>query len=76
VRTFFGQPRAGRSTKDMRWILDLMRSRGSLDYARTVSRQLAGATLYEFTRAFSGVPESEEKMFLHRIILYMVSRDL
>jgi geranylgeranyl diphosphate synthase type II len=76
VRTFLGEPRAGRSTKDMRWILDLMRSQGSLVYARKISRQLAGATLYEFTQAFSGVPESEEKMFLHQVILYMVSRDL
>jgi geranylgeranyl diphosphate synthase, type II len=76
VRTFLAQPRAGRSTKDLRWILDLMRLRGSLDYARRVSRQLAGAALYEFTQTFCGVPESEEKMFLHQIILYMVSRDL
>ena len=76
LRAFLGQPRAGRSSKDMRWILDLMRSRGSLDYARTLSRQLTGATLYEFTQAFRDVPESEDKVFLHDVIRYMVSRDL
>jgi geranylgeranyl diphosphate synthase type II len=76
VRAFLGQPRAGRSTKNVQWILDLMRSLGSLDYARTVSRQLAGATLFEFTQSFCGVRESEEKTFLHQVILYMVSRDL
>jgi geranylgeranyl diphosphate synthase type II len=76
VTAFLGQPRAGRSMRDMRWILDLMRSSGSLDYARAVSRQLAGAAVYEFTQAFSSVRESEEKTFLRQVVLYMVSRDL
>ena len=31
-----------------------MRSRGSLDHARKVARQFAGATLFEFTQAFGG----------------------
>jgi geranylgeranyl diphosphate synthase type II len=76
VTSFLRQPRTDRSTKGVRWILDLMRSRGSLDYARAAARQLAGATLYEFTQAFDGVPDSDEKRFLHQIISYMVSRDL
>jgi geranylgeranyl diphosphate synthase, type II len=76
VRAFLAQTRAGRSRKDLRWILDLMRAGGSLDYARAISRQLAGASLYEFTQAFAGVPKSEEKTFVHQIILYMVSRDV
>jgi geranylgeranyl diphosphate synthase type II len=76
VRAFLEQPRGGRSTTDLRWIMDLMRSRGCLDYARAASRQLAGATLYEFSQAFRGVPESEDKRFLHQTILYMVNRDL
>ena len=65
-------PIPGRCT----WILGLMRSRGSMDYGRTVSRHLAGATLYEFTQAFGDLPESDEKNFLNQIIRYMVSRDL
>jgi len=73
---YLGQPRAGRSLTDMRWILDLMRSRGSLDHARKVARQFAGAALYEFTQAFGDVPDSDEKTFLQQIISYMVSRDL
>ena len=76
VTTYLGQPRAGRSVQDAQWILDLMRSRGSLDHARKVARQLAGATLFEFTQAFRDVPESDEKTFLHQVISYMVSRDL
>src|SRR5262245_6581277 len=76
IRGYLGQPRAGRSATDMRWILDLMRSRGSLDHARQVARQFAGATLFEFTQAFGDVPESDDKTFLYQIISYMVQRDL
>jgi len=76
VTTFLGQPRVRRSGPDAQWILDLMRSRGSLDHARTIARQLAGAALFEFTRAFRDVPECDEKTFLHQVISYMVSRDL
>ena len=76
VTAFLGQPRAARSMRDARWILDLMRSKGSLDNARRMARQLAGATLFEFTRAFGGVPDSDEKAFLREVISYMVSRDV
>lgn len=76
LRAFLGQTRARRSRADVRWVLGLMRSYGSMDHGRTVSRHLAGATLYEFTQAFGHLPDSDEKNFLNQIICYMVSRDL
>jgi len=76
LKAFLGQPRASRSPSDVRWILELMQTCGCLNYGRTVARQLAGATLYEFTQAFGDLPASDEKNFLHQIIRYMVSRDL
>src|SRR5262249_5746075 len=76
ISRYLGKSRAGRSETDMRWILDLMRSRGSLDHARRVARQFAGASLYEFTQAFRDLPESDDRMFLHQVISYMVRRDL
>jgi geranylgeranyl diphosphate synthase type II len=76
VRSFLGQARARRSSSDVRWILRLMGTLGSLDYARTVSRLLAGATLYEFTHAFGDRPASADRDFLNEIIRYMVSRDI
>ena len=76
VTTYLGQPRARRSAQDTRWILELMRSRGSLDHARRVARQLAGAALFEFTQAFGDVPQSDDKAFLRDVISYMVSRDV
>jgi geranylgeranyl diphosphate synthase type II len=76
LKAFLGQTRARRSLQDVHWVLGLMQSCGSMDYGRTVSRQLAGATLFEFTQAFGDLPASDEKTFLSQIIRYMVSRDL
>ena len=76
LRTFLGQTRTRRSLADVQWVLGLMHSYGSMNYGRTVSRHLAGATLYEFTQAFGDLPASDEKNFLNQIIRYMVSRDL
>jgi geranylgeranyl diphosphate synthase type II len=76
VTAYLGQPRIARSMRDTHWILDLMRSRGSLEHARKATKQLAGAALFEFTRAFHDVPDSEEKGFLRQVISYMVSRDV
>jgi len=75
MTAYLGQPRAVRSLADTHWILGLMRSRGSFEHARKVARQLAGATLFEFTQAFAGTPESSDKTFLREVIAYMVSRD-
>ena len=76
ITGYLGQPRAARSPRDTHWILDLMRRRGSLDHARKVTRQLAGAALYEFTQAFHDVPDSDAKEFIRQVIAYMVGRDV
>jgi geranylgeranyl diphosphate synthase type II len=76
LRVLLGRTRALRSAGDVQWVLDLMRLHGSLEYGRTISRQLAGAAMYEFTQVFGDVPPSDERTFLHQIIRYMVSRDL
>jgi geranylgeranyl diphosphate synthase type II len=76
LQAFLGRTRVARSEQDAQWMLGLMRSRGSIDYGRTVSRTFAGAALYEFGQAFGDLPESEEKKFLTDIVRYMISRDL
>lgn len=73
---FLAQSRTRRSETDVHWILGRMRSCGSIDYGRAMSRQFAGATLYEFTQAFGDLPASEDKDFVNQIIDYVVSRDL
>ena len=76
MAAYLGQPRAARSPQNTRWILGMMVSRGSLEHARKVTKQLAGAALYEFTQSFRDVPESDDKRFLNQVISYMVSRDV
>lgn len=57
-------------------VLGLMHEYGSIDYARSVVRHFAGATLFEFGRAYGEAPDSEDKAFIRQVIHYMVSRDL
>ncbi|SCK46384.1 geranylgeranyl diphosphate synthase, type II [Variovorax sp. HW608] len=76
VTSYLGRPREARSTQETRWILERMRSAGSLEQARKATKQFAGAALFEFAQAFRDVPESNEKRFLNQVISYMVSRDL
>lgn len=76
ARDYLGQPRAERQPDDMHWLLERMQAAGSLEYARVKARQLAGATLYEFARAFGDVPESADRAFLHDVIVYMVNREV
>jgi geranylgeranyl diphosphate synthase, type II len=70
----FGRPRSGRRQLEVEWILGLMQKYGSIDHARTSSRQLAGAALREFYPAFAGTPDSEDKEFIESMILYMIER--
>lgn len=72
---FLGRPRLHRQQREVEWILQKMKSLGSLDYGRTASRHFAGAALFEFEQAFADAPDSEHKTFIHRIIRYMIGRD-
>jgi geranylgeranyl diphosphate synthase, type II len=76
ARDYLALPRADRQRADTQWLLEGMRAAGSFEYARARARQLAGATLYEFTRAFGDVPDSADKAFLHDVIVYMVNRQV
>lgn len=76
VETYLAQPRAARSMRDTRWILDLMRARGSFEHARKATKQLAGAAYYEFEQAFRDAPESDDKNFIRQVIAYMIERDV
>jgi geranylgeranyl diphosphate synthase, type II len=76
LEQFLGMVRARRPVSDARWIVDLMRQRGSVDYGRSVARQLAGAAKFEFVRAFGDRLPSEAREFVGQVIQFMISRDL
>lgn len=57
------------------WVLDRMKHYHSIDYARKVSKNMAGAALKEFYSAYGEVPDSKDKALLESIIMFMVDRE-
>jgi geranylgeranyl diphosphate synthase, type II len=72
---FLAKPRAERTAGEIQWIHQLMVEHGAMEYARRISRHLAGAALIEALRAFRGVPDSEHKRFILEMVLYVVDRN-
>ena len=76
MRNFLGKPRKKRKQKEVLWVYGLISKYGSIEYARSCSRQLAGAALREYYVAYGHLPNSNDKEFIKDIILYMIQRDL
>lgn len=76
LHEFLATPRSRRRTTDVKWVFQLMLENGSLDHAKSVANQLAGAALREFFVAYGPLPESTDKTFVQDIVLYMIHRDL
>ena len=76
IKAFLREPRRNRSSGEVHWIINQMQHYGSIEYARSVLRHLAGAALYEFTHAYGGIENSAEKTFMQHLIEYVASRDL
>lgn len=58
------------------WILRLMGKHGSIDASRSCARRYAGAALFEFSRAFAGARDSEDRRFIESLVLYALEREV
>jgi geranylgeranyl diphosphate synthase type II len=67
--------RARRLEREVDWLLDLIKSTGSLDHAARSARNLAEAAMREFETAYGGAPESDDKAFIRSLVSYMVDRN-
>lgn len=76
LRLFLSRPRLERSEDDIQWLLGLMNKYGSIDYARSCARELAGAALYQYRSTYGDLPGSDDKRFIEEIVLYMIEREL
>jgi len=76
LRSFLGKPRGERTKTEVSRVYELMGKYGSIEYARSNSRQLAGAALREFFVAYGDLPDSPDRKFVQDIVLYMIERDL
>ncbi len=76
LRQFLAQPRADRTSRQVRAVYRLLDKYGSIEHARSSARQLAGAALREFFVAYRDAPESDDRRLIEGIVMYMVEREL
>lgn len=76
MRLFLSTPRKQRLHKDVRWVYQLISKYDSIEFSRKCARQLADGALEEFFVAYGGLPESDDKLFIENIVLYMIEREL
>ncbi len=75
IKEFLSIPIIKRKQEDAIRILHLMHQYHSIDYAKKIAKNLAGAALKEFYSLFSRLPETKDKTLIKSIILYMINRD-
>jgi geranylgeranyl diphosphate synthase type II len=75
LTTFFAKPRAQRSPREVAWIYELLRSYGSLEYARHAANTFAAGARQEFEVAYAKAAPGPDVDFLRSLLDYMVSRE-
>ena len=76
IKTYLGkQQNRQTSIQQATDIYKLMLKYGSIEYARAISKNMAGAALKEFYSIFSELPHTEDKDFLEQLIIYMINRE-
>src|SRR6185295_1925385 len=76
LAAFFAKPRAQRLSREVAWIYDLLRSHGSLDYARQAARAFADGARREFETAYAKAAPGQDLDFVRSLVDYTVSREL
>ena len=74
LAAFLGTPRGQKSSREARWVADLMSFYGSIDHCRRVAHGLAGAALREFEQGFSGLRETRDLAFVRELPTWVLSR--
>lgn len=75
LKSYLEDCRSEHSQETAEWVMERMLYYNSIEYARNVSKNMAGAALKEFYSSFKDVPKSEDKALLESIIMYMINRD-
>jgi len=70
----FAKPRSEREEAEVAWVRAAMDELGSLTYAASVARGLAGAALHEFDAVFGDLPESRDKTFIRELVRWVIER--
>jgi geranylgeranyl pyrophosphate synthase len=75
IKAFLAKPRAQRLPRELSWLLSLMQSRGSIEYARNVAQQFAQSAKREFAQAYAGATPGAALDFVTTLVEYMVTRE-
>jgi geranylgeranyl diphosphate synthase type II len=76
LRAFLAKPRVERQPQEIAWIYALLERRGSIDYARRVSRAFLAKAREEFPIAYAAAPPGDDRRFLEQLLDYVVARNL
>jgi geranylgeranyl diphosphate synthase type II len=63
-----------RSAAQVEWMRELMRTYGSVEYARGIAHGLAGAALHEYASLFDGLTDSRDKRFIRGLVTWVFER--
>jgi geranylgeranyl pyrophosphate synthase/uncharacterized protein with NAD-binding domain and iron-sulfur cluster len=76
MKQFLAKPRAGRLSRDVLKLRDMIGTGGGLAWAESAASALAHAATNEFESAFAGVPPGPDLNWLRSAIDYLVKRDV
>jgi geranylgeranyl diphosphate synthase type II len=74
LKQFLARPREERKISQVEWVHRAMLRCGSIEFAHTAERQLAGAALLEGLTALRDVPDSDDKRFILEMVLFVTNR--
>lgn len=75
LRSLLGAPREERTTEQVKWMRTLIEKHGCIEYTRRMAHELAGAALHEYSLLSAGLPDSRDKVFLERIVPWVIERN-
>lgn len=63
-----------RRDAEVLWLAGLMEEKGSIDHARRVAAAMAGCAIEEFTLAYGGCPDDDNRAFLLGLVRWIFDR--
>jgi geranylgeranyl diphosphate synthase type II len=76
LKAFLAKPRVQRLPREVSWVYDLLRSYGSVEYARKAARDFADGARREFDTAYAAASPGGDVDFVRSLVDYMVSREV
>jgi geranylgeranyl diphosphate synthase type II len=76
LRTFLSKPRPKRLASEVAWVQQLFDRYGSIEHARHVAHELLTGAQRELELAYGGASGNSDRLFLDRLVQYVVDREL